>query len=458
MAVYFLLNCFIFVLFNIHVHQTMTLTRAEHLDYFFDNLFMMTLIFVLAYNQFNIYQRVVHNLDMELIRREKIETALRSVRSLLSSTINSMPSVIIGIDRHCRILLWSAAAEQMTGITKTRALGKQLYQIMPQLSAFEHTINGVIKEKVILKKNKVPHFHSEQERFMDITTYPLTNNDDEGAVIRMDDISERIKMEAALIQNEKMLTIGGLAAGLAHEINNPLAGIIQNAQVLDNRLNKDMPANTLAAEDLGIPTTAIKAYAEKRGLLKQIHHISTAAKRAVKIIDNMLGFASKVNDCRRAVSLELLLESTVELAYSDYGLKKENRFHAIEIVRDFATQLPSVNCEPSKIQQVLFNLLKNAAQAMTSAEGHIDNPRIVLKLHKEDGMVWIAVQDNGPGMKPEVVDRVFEPFFTTKKAGKGTGLGLAIAYFITVEDHGGIMRVESDGKSGTGFIIGLPVS
>ena len=133
-------------------------------------------------------------------------------------------------------------------------------------------------------------------------------------------------------------------------------------------------------------------------------------------------------------------------------------FRQIEIVREYEEDLPDVQCEAGKIQQVMLNILRNGAEAMQEEREKNKKPYFILRLahEKERGMVRIEIEDNGPGMDEATRKRVFEPFFTTKPINRGTGLGLSVSYFIIKENHGGEMSVESSSGGGTRFIIRLP--
>jgi len=129
----------------------------------------------------------------------------------------------------------------------------------------------------------------------------------------------------------------------------------------------------------------------------------------------------------------------------------------VEIVREFQPDMPPVPCAPMEIEQVIINLLRNAAQAMASHPKEGVAPRIVLRLRQSGDMAEIEVEDNGPGIKEKNRRKVFEPFYTTKKPGEGTGLGLSVSYFIITRNHGGTIRVESEPGKGARFIIQLPL-
>ena len=151
------------------------------------------------------------------------------------------------------------------------------------------------------------------------------------------------------------------------------------------------------------------------------------------------------------------MDKTLDLAANDYNLKKKQDFKNIYIVREYSPDLPVVFCEESKIQQVLLNLFKNASESMGPGKQGEIRPRLTIRLKKEEAMILMEVEDNGPGMEDEIRRRVFEPFFTTKGPDKGTGLGLSVSYFIIVDNHGGRMSVDSIPGKGARFMVRLPL-
>jgi len=272
------------------------------------------------------------------------------------------------------------------------------------------------------------------------------------------DITRRKKMEALMVQNEKMLSVGGLAAGMAHEINNPLAGMMQTASVMENRLTKtDIPANLSAAKEVGITMGAVKAFMEKRDILRMVKAINTSGQRMVSIVENMLSFARKSDTLISTHNPAELMDKIIELAATDYDLKKQYDFKTIKIIKEYEDNLPLIPCEGAKIQQVFLNILRNGSQAMQ--ETKTASPCFVLRLLRDPkaGMLQIEIEDNGPGMDEAVRKRIFEPFFTTKPVGMGTGLGLSVSYFIITENHGGTLNVISEPGVGARFIIRLPL-
>jgi signal transduction histidine kinase len=226
--------------------------------------------------------------------------------------------------------------------------------------------------------------------------------------------------------------------------------------VIQNRLKTKLPANIAAALETGIDLDHLETYMEKRGIFKMIDSVLDAGKRAAGIVSNMLSFSRKSASGFVPEDVGLLLDQTLELAESDYNLKKRFDFKKIEIKRDYAKGLPRIYCKASELQQVFFNILSNGAQAMMGIETRV-SPCFVLKIFKEDSMICVQIRDNGPGMKPDTRKRVFEPFFTTKIVGEGTGLGLAVSYFIITENHKGRIEVTSRPGQGTRFLIKLPL-
>lgn len=396
----------------------------------------------------------------DITSRKHSEMELERLRIYLDNIINSMPSILIAVDQTGQITQWNREAEIRLGVQKSQALGTPLGKTFTQLNKAMVTVQLAITQKRPQKNSKITLSLEGKPTLVDLTIFPLTTNAVEGAVIRIDDISDRVRIEEMMIQSEKMLSVGGLAAGMAHEINNPLAGILQAAQVMQMRLSDDLPKNMQIAEECGTSMKKIHAYMEKRHLASMLDAIMDAGQRAAKIVDNMLSFSRKGNLAMSMQNLGELMDKTIELAENDYDLKKKYDFRQIEITRQYEPDLPLIPCEASKIQQVFLNLLKNGSQAMAEVRSGQDTsyqPRFDIQISQEKDLVKISVQDNGPGMKETTRKRIFEPFFTTKDVGSGTGLGLSVSYFIITDNHHGMMYAESLPGKGTRFVIKLPL-
>jgi PAS domain S-box-containing protein len=393
----------------------------------------------------------------DITERKRAEEGLQQLRNLLSSIINSMPSVLVGVDLEGKVTQWNREAEKATGVSPETAQGQSLADVFPRLTNEIQKVRKAVMNRKPLKETKVPTRVNGDMKFSDITVYPLMGIGVEGAVIRIDDVTERVRIEETMIQTEKMMSVGGLAAGMAHEINNPLSGMLQAAQNVLRRTSPELEQNVQAACECGTDLEAICMFLEKRGIFRFLEDIRASGVRASRIVANMLQFSRPSESRKVTVNLPRLMDRTVELASSDYDLKKQYDFRHIEIVREYNPILPEVPCVEMEISQVLLNLLKNAAEAMGGQKERAKNSRIILRARLVDTMIRIEVEDNGPGMSEMVRKRVFEPFFTTKEVGKGTGLGLSVSYFIITNNHQGTMSVESVEGKGTRFIIELPI-
>ena len=376
---------------------------------------------------------------IEINRRKESENESRVLRNYLSNIINSMPSVLIAVDSVFNVTLWNNKAEEITGVSSEIAEKQPLGKVFPRIEDELDNLQKAIHTREVQSGIRKHYSQSTNEIFYeDMTIFPLVTNGVEGAVIHIDDVTEKVRLEEMMIQSEKMLSVGGLAAGMAHEINNPLAGILQTAGVLSSRLGDlDIPANRKAAANAGTTLSAINSFMDSRGILRMISTIVESGRRVSDIINNMLSFARKSDTVRSSHPLEELIDKTLELASTDFDLKKKYDFKRIKIIKEYKTNNVLVPCESSKVQQVLLNIFRNGAEAME--EAGTENPQFIITswINIEEQMLCISIKDNGPGMDEAVRKRIFEPFFTTKPIGVGTGLGLSVSYFIITENHGG---------------------
>ena len=412
-----------------------------------------------VYSSTTIYQGrpAIIGTVLDVTERYRGEEEMRRLRNYLINVINSMPSVLVGVDLDGRVTQWNVAAEQATGVTAESAQGQPLDRLLPTLSQQLNGVRRAMPGQTVKTAVKVPRSVGGETRYEDITVYPLVSDGIEGAVIRVDDVTERARIDEMMVQSEKMLSVGGLAAGMAHEINNPLGVILQALQNVFRRVAPDLPANIRAAEKCGVDLTRMRRYLEAREIFVFLDDIRQSGERAAAIVANMLSFSRKTEGKGTPADIAELLERTVPLAASDYDLKKHYDFRQIEVVREYQPGVPPVTCQAAKIQQVFLNILRNGAEAMRMMKTVGQSPRFVLRVLGDEKMVRVEIEDNGPGMDEATRKRVFEPFFTTKPPGSGTGLGLSVSYFIITEDHGGIMTVESNPGAGSRFIIQLPV-
>jgi two-component system, NtrC family, sensor kinase len=262
------------------------------------------------------------------------------------------------------------------------------------------------------------------DRTYAVTAVPISHTDRSTVVLLFDDQTERRRLQDQLIQSEKMSAIGQLIAGIAHDLNNPLASVVGFADFLTEVPN--VPAS------IKEPLTVVREEAE----------------RASSIVRNLLGFARKQEHQRRPTALQPLLDATFVL------LRNQLMAQRVEAQIEVEPDLPMPDIDPNQIQQVFVNLINNAAQAIAST-GRPGN--ILVRARRWLDGVAIDVIDNGPGMSETLAAQVFEPFFTTKAEGEGTGLGLSISQGI-VKEHGGRIMLSSEEGQGSTFTVQLPLS
>jgi two-component system NtrC family sensor kinase len=234
--------------------------------------------------------------------------------------------------------------------------------------------------------------------------------------------TELTQMQASLIQSEKLASLGKLAAGIAHEINNPLGGIL----IYSHLLLEDIPKKS-----------------EHQKTLKKIVKETTRCKDIVK---GLLEFARPKEPEMSPVVINDLLDRSLSI------MEGQAIFQNIDIRREYTTDLPRIVADGSQLQQVFMNIILNAAEAM----GDTGTLTLRTRLNKKDRTLDVQFQDTGPGIEPQNIKRLFEPFFTTKEVGKGTGLGLAISYSI-VRKHGGTILVNSEPGKGSLFTVKIPI-
>ncbi|WP_308735608.1 PAS domain S-box protein [Humidesulfovibrio sp.] len=401
----------------------------------------------------------VEGIFRDITERKQAEERLRQSEEKFSRIFEMAPECIsfVRLSDSVRIDA-NAAFEKTTGYPRKEAIGRDVTKL---------TIWDDLRErdKFIAKLLAEGHVNDFEFRLRRkdgvlrrvVSSAQLVSIAGEQCYVNIiHDITNERRMQELLIQSEKMMSVGSLAAGIAHEINNPLGIVHQAVQNLILRTSPDQKKNQEAAASLDLPMEKLQAYLKARKLDVFLEDIQSAALRASGIIRNMLNFSRRSESKRQTCDLNRIIEQSVFLASSDYDLKKSYDFKRIEISLDLAEDLPECSCTETEIEQVLLNLLRNAAQAMAMANPPTPNPRIDIRMRPGEDCVHIEVADNGPGIDPDTQRKVFEPFFTTKPPGVGTGLGLSVSYFIITKGHGGKMWMTSSPGKGTTFFIELP--
>jgi PAS domain S-box-containing protein len=298
---------------------------------------------------------------------------------------------------------------------------------LPRECPVERAIRG---ERV--ETSLVSDRNGHKTQYVDVTVTPIRDALEEKnrALVFFRDISEKRLQEMHLIQTEKMSSIGVLATGIAHEINNPLTSVAGYAEALQRRF-RDQPE--------------LKEDSRLDVFPHYLEVIIRESYRCKGIIDHLLNFGRRSEGVMVKVALNEVLQEILEL------IRNQPSYRQIEVVTNLHTNLPPVLGDPSGLRQVCMNLLINAHQAITGV-GMVE-----LTTGRTKGeMVFISIRDTGSGIEQGIIDRIWDPFFTTKEVGKGVGLGLALTYTI-IKRHGGEIRVESRVGEGTQFTVMLPV-
>jgi PAS domain S-box-containing protein len=339
--------------------------------------------------------------------------------------VESINVGILALDLDDRIESWNAQMEAMYALSRAEAIGQPLQNVFPP--EFVEALEGFRNEQGVhhLYKFRLTTRAGEQ-RTANIAIAPLLSRDfvSVGRIILVDDITERVSLETQLAQADKLSSIGLLAAGVAHEINTPLAVISSYAQMLSKQLRGDARLGPV------------------------LDKITQQSFRAAEIANGLLNFSRTSTTEFRETNLNQVIRDTLSLL--------EHQFKTAQIVvdLDLAQELPPIHGNPGKLQQVFLNLLLNAKEAMPEG-GRLRVATLA------NGHVEALVSDSGSGIAPEHLKRIYDPFFTTKTTPKpgdrrGTGLGLSVSYGI-IQEHAGKIHVESAVGAGTTFHLEFPL-
>ena len=375
-------------------------------------------------------------INLDITERKRIEDELREANEFFMNLIESSVDGIIAADMKGNIFIFNKGAETLSGYKAEEVIGKiHITQIYP---------GGIAKE--IMKRLRSPDYGGVGKLLP--TQFNVVNKEGEEVPIQISaaliyngagqevasvgiftDLRSRLLMEKKLqethlqlVSSEKMASLGKLAAGIAHEINNPLGGIL----IYSSLMMEDLPE-----ED------------PKRGDLARIVQETGRCKEIVK---SLLEFARQTEPKKEPTDMNRAINDGL------FFLVNQALFHNIRIVKNLDPFLPFVRGNSGQLKQVFMNIIVNAAEAM-HGNGTLT---IITSPSPDRKTVWIEFADTGEGIPEENLSRIFDPFFTTKDVGKGTGLGLATSYGI-VQDHGGTINVRSKVGLGTSFIIELPI-
>lgn len=354
---------------------------------------------------------------------------LALLKEFNESIVESVNVGLLAVDENGSITRCNSTFEEMMGISRERVVGSRVEDVFE--NGFASNLLNILGRTrwhltEIRNAYKLHTLDSKgRSLVLNVAVAPLRSISSEqtGAIVVLENVSSRIKLEESLQQSEKLSSIGLLAAGVAHEVNTPLTGVSSYTQMLLGMIPETDP---------------------KHALLQKMQR---QTDRASNIVGNLLNF-SRTGNALEASELDVnrLLDDTLQLL--EPQLRKSN----IEIVREYSDDIPRILGEGGKLQQVFTNLILNARDAI------IGGGKIILSTESTDAQeVIIEVADNGEGIPEENLKRIFDPFFTTKGVGNGTGLGLAVTYGI-VQEHSGSIEALSQDRNGSTFRLTFPVA
>jgi len=409
----------------------------------------------------------------DITERKLVEAGQAHERFLLQALMNSLPDYVYFKDRESRFILANSAQARSFGVgNPSELLGKTDFDFFTE----EHARQAFQDEQTIIRTNQ-PLTIEERETWPDrpdtwVSSTKMPLHDEKGNIIGTFGVSRNIterrlaeakiqsqmleltalnkklnEAQGQLLQSEKMAAIGQLAAGVAHEINNPIGFVTSNFSSLKTYADQLLALVDAYEHGAAERIAQAREIADLDFLRKDLPELLSESQeglsRVAKIVQDLKNF-SRVDDTgRQLADLNAAMESTLNVVWSELKYKAE-------VIRELG-DIPKVDCIPAQINQVFTNLLVNAAQAIPV------HGKIFVRSRLEGDAVCFEIEDTGQGMSEDVQRRIFEPFFTTKPVGKGTGLGLSISYDIVVKKHGGRLEVSSQQGQGTCFLIALPL-
>jgi PAS domain S-box-containing protein len=358
------------------------------------------------------------DVQRDVTLQQEVEAKLQEHKKLIDSILATMPEGVLVIDRDNNIILANKAFSNIFHISKNTLKNKKLNEILPAEKFFN--LHKAV-ESGELERNSL-EFRYNSQGFEKIIGCIIVKMDGDRKLLTFSDISKGREEEEKLYLTDRLVSLGEMAAGLAHELNNPLTGILALSQML---ISSNLPEEH--KEDMEC--------------------INSEAKRAAAIVKNVLLFARNKTDISGRASINDVVTDILRLR--EYEEKANN----IKVVTQLEENLPEIPVDKGQLQQVFLNFISNAEAAIKET----NRPGVItVATQRINSHVNIIFSDNGCGIKKDIMSRIFDPFFTTKEIGKGTGLGLSICYSIIVK-HGGKISVKSQVNEGTTFTIKMPV-
>ncbi|MBF0256273.1 MAG: PAS domain S-box protein [Gammaproteobacteria bacterium] len=382
-------------------------------------------------------------LEDEIARHLVTADQLRASESYIRDILNSMPLILVGLDKDGLITQWNKRAAEVSGIPAKRALGKTLWEAYPKTTVLpEHIQKSIESQQTIhLKQSYSDLYH------FDVTIYPLQNQDDAGVVILVEDVTKQVAAENMLIHNDKMSFMGELASTMAHDINLPLRAMMMDME----RFRSILAENNSDCNG---------GQAQAGRLNTILCEMLTKGDQVSSIIGNLLAIARGRSGKKQITSVADVMDNSIQLASEVIAASEGLQFSEITIERNYDKNLPLVSCYATELQLVFISLFRHACYSLKQRANHESfQPTLKIRLAENYGNLWIKIQHNGQGLTSEEQMYIFEPFFTNNPPAVefDAGQRLSFSHYIIVEQHRGQMAVTSDVSLGSTFHIQLPL-
>ncbi len=413
-------------------------------------------------------------LENTMQEQQRTEAKLREALAETKGLVSSISMILIEIDNVGRIHQWNKAAEQTFNIPASSVVGASISDLNSQLWDWPQIMEGIrICEQnngpLTLNEVRFSRSSGNEGGVLRISLNPLFTDSGThlGLLLLGEDITKRKQLETQLSLAQKMESIGQLAAGIAHEINTPTQFVSDNLRFLMdsfkdiqmvleayNRVVQNLPRDVVDSQLLDAMNETV-AEADLDYVTEEIpqalQQSLEGADRIGKIVRAMKQFSHPGTEDKNPIDLNQAIESTITVARNEWK-------YVAEMVTDFDSTLPLVPCLPGEFNQVILNLLINAAHSIGAALETREECKGTITISTRQAGEWVEIRitDTGTGIPEAVRNKIFDPFFTTKEVGKGTGQGLAIAHDVIVNKHGGRLTFETALGTGTTFVIQLP--
>lgn len=385
-------------------------------------------------------QLLENEIDKHVTTASKLEASEAYTKNILES----MPLMLLGVNKDGKIAQWNKRAEELTGIQADTVLDKNLWQAYPVI-----TVSPEQVDEALHKNEAITIKHRQHGQYCyDITIYPLQHQAEPGVVILVDDVTKKMMAENMLIQNDKILSMSELASSMAHDINTPLQSILLDLRTFQHLLS-----------DSGQYVDEITSESMPERLTSLLTHANYTGEKIASILQNLQNFARGRSDRVQSANMVDVMEHTLEMAGTVLSVPSGLKFTDIEIEKTFEKDLPMIPCYVTEFQQALISLFRHAYDAMDRVKDSDHKPLIKIQMIISYDSFWIRIQHNGVGLSGEEQMYLFEPFVRkdTPDISYEAGKRLSFAYFIITEQHQGQIAVTSDINVGTTFHIQLPL-